>query len=118
MTKICDERPVECSDPACPCHEWSAKSPSEASRLENQPAGFLESEPKNVSEGEYGSGIAISAPDFEQEWREAPEIRRRYSYQEDAFYWFMRGVRSGQLSQMIEENRLFRAMAEQRGLKP
>lgn len=116
MTKICDERPVECGDPACPCHEWSAKSPSESPGMENHPAGFLVSKPKNASEGEYGAGMTISAPDFDRDWREAPESRRRYCYREDAFYWFMRGVRAGELNQMIEENRVFREMAERRGL--
>lgn len=61
MTKICDERPVECGDPACPCHEWSAKSPSESPRVENQPAGFLVSEPESGLERKYAQSSPISA---------------------------------------------------------
>lgn len=59
----------------------------------------------------------ISAPDFDQEWESAPSARRRHTEQEDAFFWFMRGVRCGQLGQMLEDNRVFRQMAEQRGLR-
>lgn len=60
MSKICDERPVGCGDPACPCREFSARTPSESPAATEGAAGFLESAAKNVPEGATGSGIGIS----------------------------------------------------------
>ena len=116
MNQICDERPVECGDPACPCHEWSAKSPSESPGMENHPAGFLVSKPKNASEGEYGAGMTISAPDFDHEWEAAPRGMTNYVERSVAEYFYLRGLRAGELNQMIEENRVFQEMAERRRL--
>ena len=92
MTKICDERPVECGDPACPCHKWSAKSPSESSTLENQPTGFPEPEAENGSETILTQASPISAPDFDREWLTVPESHRRYTERAEAEWWLMRGV--------------------------
>lgn len=35
-------------------------------------------EPENVTDSEYGAGIGISVPTFEQEWRDAPRWVREY----------------------------------------
>lgn len=94
----------------------SAKLPSDAPGLENQGVGFLEPEPENVPEGEYGSGIAIPAPSFEQEWESAPRWATRTTEHDSAEYWFLRGTIAEQLRQTREDNRIFRQMAEQRGL--
>lgn len=117
MTKICDERPVECGDPACPCHEWSAKSPSESPEMENQPAGFLEPEPESGLEPILTQTSPIPAtPDFEQEWAQAPRWATRTTEHDSAEYWFLRGTVAEQLRQTREDNRIFRQMAERRGL--
>lgn len=65
---------------------------------------------------ELPPSTAIPAPDFEREWAQAPASHKHYTEQSDAFYWFTRGVRCGELNQMLEENRVFRGMAELRGL--
>lgn len=49
-------------------------------------------EPKDALQVKYGAGIAISAPDFEREWREAPESHRRYTEKSEAEWWLMRGL--------------------------
>lgn len=51
--------PEKCHVAGCPCHEWSAKSPSESPETPEGDAGFLVPEAKNVSESEYGSGNGI-----------------------------------------------------------
>lgn len=33
-----------------------------------------------------------AAPDFDREWREAPESRRRYTERSEAEWWLMRGL--------------------------
>lgn len=93
MTKICDERPVECGDPACPCHEWSAKSPLESFEVESRPTGFLALEPESGLERNSTQSSPIpAAPDFDREWREAPEGHKRYTERSEAEWWLMRGV--------------------------
>lgn len=97
MTKICDEKPVECCDPACPCHEWSAKSPSLTCyghrRLDVGLDALVAPEPENVSEGNSTQSSPIpAAPDFDREWREAPEGHKRYTERSEAEWWLMRGV--------------------------
>lgn len=91
-TKICDERPVECSDPACPCHKWSAKSPSDASGPENEQDEFLESGGKNVLDGPQAQSRGILEPDFNHEWNAAPRAHTRYTEKSEAEWWLMRGV--------------------------
>lgn len=109
--------------PCVMCHfvrefeKSSTRMPSESLKMENQPAGFLALEPESGLERDSEQSSPIPAPsDFDHEWREAPESHRRYTCREDAFYWFMRGVRAGELNQIVEENRVFREMAERRGL--
>lgn len=95
------------------------KTRSEVVGLENQPAGFLEPEPENVSEGEYGSGIDIPAPSpptFTHEWEAAPRSMTNYVEQSVAEWWFIRGQRAGELQSLTETTAVFRAMAERRGL--
>lgn len=47
------------------------------------------------------SGIPIPAPDFEREWRQAPESHRRYTEKAEAEHWFLRGAWQGiQFAQM------------------
>lgn len=58
----------------------------------------------------------VTAPDFDHEWREAPRGMTNYVEQLIAEYWFLRGRRAGELNQMLEENRVFKEMAERRGL--
>lgn len=62
------------------------------------------------------SGIAIPAPDFEHEWLQAPRWATRTTEHDSAEYWFLRGTIAEQLRQTQEDNRIFRRMAEQRGL--
>lgn len=63
------------------------------------------------------SGIAIPTPDFDHEWQEAPQGMTNYVEHSIAEYWFLRGRRAGELNQMIEENRVFKEMAERRGFE-
>lgn len=83
--------------------------------MENHPAGFLALEPENRLQGDSGPAEAISAPDFDHEWREAPRGMTNYVERSIAEYFYLRGRRAGELNQMIEENRVFREMAERRG---
>lgn len=62
------------------------------------------------------SGIAIPAPDFEREWAQAPRGITRVTEFECAEYFYLRGVRAGELKSLIETTKTFRAMAGQRGL--
>lgn len=74
--------PEKCHVAGCPCHEWSAKSPSETyyghPRLDTGQDKFLVPEAKNVLEGDSAQATAISAPAFEQEWQDAPHWTRNY----------------------------------------
>lgn len=70
----------------------SAKSPSEASSTENQGIEQGVSEPENALQVKYGSGIAISAPDFEHEWSTAPAAHTRYTEKAEAEWWLTRGL--------------------------
>ena len=85
--------PEICHVRGCPCHEWSAKLPSESPRMETQPAGFLASEPESGLERNSTQSSPIpAAPDFDREWREAPESHKRYTERSEAEWWLMRGV--------------------------
>lgn len=59
----------ECCLEGCPCHKWSAESPSEPPTTGEGDAGFLVPEAENVSQGEYGAGNSISASDDTDYWR-------------------------------------------------
>lgn len=54
--------------------------------------------------------------DFEQEWRRAPKWATRTTERDCAEWWLLRGVLIGQHKQAVEDSRVFRAMAERRGL--
>lgn len=88
---ITNHQTGECSLPDCFCHE--------AQRLEST------------------SSAAISAPDFEHEWNEAPRAMRNYVEQSIAEYWYLRGQLAGELKSLTETTQVFREMAEQRGLR-
>lgn len=72
--------------------------PSEASGLEKGQDEFLEGGGENVSQGDYGAGMAISAncspSTFEHDWNHAPRSRRLRTEQEDALFWYTAGARA------------------------
>lgn len=76
-------------DPICPCHEFSARTPSGASSSAKIPR-----EPENVKTAPtpvYGAAMTISVPTFDQEWQDAPRWVTRYTEQQVAEWWFIRG---------------------------
>lgn len=74
----------ECSLSDCFCHE--------AQRLES------------------ALGIAIPAPDFEQEWNDAPRWATRLTEQEIAEYWFIRGQHAKEVELLVQENEDLRGL--------
>lgn len=72
----------------CEMCQFASKSPSEPFQGYPKPS---EGE-KIDSSLPSAPRIAMSAPDFDREWREAPESHKRYTERPEAEWWLMRGV--------------------------
>lgn len=70
-------------------------------------------EPGQSSEQEPASGDLAT---FTHEWEAAPRSMTNYVERSIAEYWFLRGIRAGELKGLTESTETFRAMAERRGL--
>lgn len=89
-TQIHDSNTCRAGTDGGPCEmcQFASKSPSEPFRGYRRPS----EEVKIDSTPSQTPGIAISAPDFEQEWLHAPTAHTRYTEKSEAEWWLMRGL--------------------------
>lgn len=102
-TKICDLYPVECSDPACPCHEWSKLANLALKTLQNASSSKgMTQDSRNVkTPSTHPSASRMVISGFDHDWLFAPIARRRRVEQEDALFWYTAGARAKE-AEMLE----------------